>query len=90
MDVKGRPMEHDKPIVTITIAGPVQRGKSTVLFRIEKMLKDEFGATVVCLGFETERSMRNMDHPLADWERELITKTEWHLQEVHEPPVDVG
>ncbi|ROI27888.1 hypothetical protein BFD11_25470 [Escherichia coli] len=37
------------PVITVTVSGPVGSGKSYVLARIEEVVKQEFGNSVIVL-----------------------------------------
>tara|TARA_R110000751_G_scaffold246682_2_gene346567 strand:- start:43 stop:279 length:237 start_codon:yes stop_codon:yes gene_type:complete len=67
-------------VAHIVVTGPTQCGKSIVMDRIEKMLKADFGATVISRDLAKERKLGNMDE-LADWEVKMVKDTTWILYE---------
>lgn len=67
-------------VAHIVITGPTQCGKSIVMDRIEKALRDEFGANVVSEDLRIERNGNNYDE-LDDWQKDLVKKTTWVLSE---------
>ena len=67
-------------VAQIVITGPVQCGKSVVLARIEKMLREEFRANTVSADLSAERRVGSPDNP-ADWESKMVGKTAWILSE---------
>jgi len=73
------PDEKTKPTVTITVSGPVGRGKSLVLSQIENTLRG-LGAHIVSSDLDIERRGRSFEQPSA-WELELIAQTDWRLEE---------
>lgn len=64
----------------VVVSGPVQCGKSLVLARIERVLREEFGANTVSLDLEMERKLATPDAS-ADWEVKMAGKTTWVLTE---------
>jgi len=68
-------------LVCITVTGPVQSGKSSVLHRIKRVLEEEFGATVHA-SKDLEETWRVEDYSSpADWEVKMVGENIWHLQE---------
>lgn len=67
-------------VAHIVITGPLQCGKSIVMDRIEKALRDEFGANVVSEDLRIERNGNDYDE-LADWQKDMVKKTTWVLSE---------
>jgi len=67
-------------VAHIVVTGPTQCGKSIVMDRIEKMLKADFGATVISRDLAKERELGNMDE-LADWEVKMVKDATWILYE---------
>lgn len=67
-------------VAHVIVSGPTQCGKSLVLARIERVLREEFGAQTVSRDLEQERSLGNPDNP-AGWEQKLAAKTTWVLSE---------
>lgn len=67
-------------VAHIVITGPVQCGKSIVMDRIEKALKNEFGANVVSEDLRIERNGNDYEK-LDDWQKEMVKKTTWVLSE---------
>lgn len=67
--------------VSITIAAPVQSGKSIMMDRIEKVLVG-LGCRVESPDLEQERRLTNFSKPLADWEREMLDRAIVELKEV--------
>lgn len=67
-------------VAHIVVTGPTQCGKSLVLARIERVLREEFGAQTVSRDLEQERRMGNPDSP-ADWELKMAAQTTWVLSE---------
>jgi ABC-type cobalamin/Fe3+-siderophores transport system ATPase subunit len=71
-------------VATVVVTGPVGCGKSAVMGRLQQVLRDEFGATVVLsepLRREANGRGGDLGAPLADWERKAVTKTTWVLHE---------
>lgn len=67
-------------VAHVVVTGPPQCGKSLVLARIERVLREEFGAQTVSRDLEQERNLGNPDTP-ADWELKMAAKTTWVLSE---------
>jgi len=67
-------------VAHVIVSGPTQCGKSLVLARIERVLREEFGARTVSRDLEQERNLGTPDNP-ADWELKLAAKTTWVLSE---------
>lgn len=61
------------PVITVTVSGPVGSGKSYVLARIEEMVKQELGNSVIvdAADVENERRMNGEDLTTAE-------ATGWH------------
>lgn len=69
-------MRIDLPSVGhVVVVAPVGRGKSALLSRIARVLREEFGARVV---FDTDE--RPAEIP--KWEADLVSSTVWVLDEV--------
>jgi len=67
-------------VAHIVITGPTPCGKSIVMDRIEKALKDEFGANVVSEDLRIERNGNDYDD-LAQWQTDMVKNTTWVLSE---------
>ena len=67
-------------VASIVITGPCGCGKSVIMDRIEKMIKQEFGALVVSKDLEIERNGNDLTN-LESWEKERIGKTIWTISE---------
>ena len=67
-------------VAHVIVTGPTQCGKSLVLARIERVLREEFGAVTVSRDLQHERKIGNPDSP-ADWELNMAAKTTWVLSE---------
>ena len=67
-------------VAHIVVTGPTQCGKSIVMDRIEKVLRAEFGANVVCEDLLSERSVNDYDQ-LDDWEKKMVAQTTWVMSE---------
>lgn len=67
-------------VAHVIVTGPTQCGKSLVLARIDRVLREEFGAQTVSRDLAEERSIGNPDKP-ADWELKMAAKTTWVLSE---------
>lgn len=67
-------------VAHVIVSCPMQCGKSLVLARIERVLREEFGAQTVSRDLEQERNLGNPDTP-ADWELKMAAKTTWVLSE---------
>lgn len=66
----------------ITVEGPVGSGKSVILAKIEKMLKEEFtNCTIDSSILDDERKMCNLDAP-DPWEVDNINKANITLMEI--------
>lgn len=70
--------------VEITIKAPTQSGKSIMMDRIEKVLVG-MGCRVHSPDLELERCGTNFNKPLADWERDMLSKAIVELKEVNIP-----
>ncbi|HAM5659107.1 TPA: ABC transporter ATPase, partial [Escherichia coli] len=46
------------PVITVTVSGPVGSGKSYVLARIEEMVKQELGNSVIVDAADVENERR--------------------------------
>lgn len=68
-------------VAHIFVTGPTGIGKSVLMARIERMLKEEFQAHVVSLDLEQERRLSNPDKP-APHDLKSIKETIWVLREV--------
>lgn len=57
------------PVITVTVSGPVGSGKSYVLARIEEVVKQEFGGSVIvdAADVDGERCMSGDD--LSTWQK---------------------
>lgn len=73
-------LEDLSGVATVVVTGPTQCGKSVVLARIDRVLREEFGAQTVSKDLEQERNIGNPDNP-ADFELQLVSKTTWVLSE---------
>lgn len=71
---------HVPDVAHVVVTGPTQCGKSLVLARIERVLREEFGAQTVSRDLEQERRIASPDSP-ADWELKMAAKTTWVLSE---------
>ena len=67
-------------VAHVVVTGPTQCGKSLVLARIERVLREELGAQTVSRDLDQERNLGNPDTP-ADWELKMAAKTTWVLSE---------
>ena len=67
-------------VAHVVVTGPTQCGKSLVLARIERMLREELGAQTVSRDLELERNLSRPDTP-ANWELKLAAETTWVLSE---------
>lgn len=67
-------------IAQVVVTGPVQSGKSIVLARIEKMLREEFGAATVSRDLDIEKRLSDTDNP-PNWAVASIGRTMWVLSE---------
>lgn len=70
-------------VANIVVVGPTQCGKSIVLEKIARMLKDEFGATLV--NIEAEKNGHEEIDNLRDWQTSLVRNTVWILSETNVP-----
>lgn len=68
------------PVAHIIVTGPTQCGKSIVMDRLEKLLRDEFGACVVSEDLRIERNGIEYDE-LANWQKDIVKRTTWVLIE---------
>lgn len=67
-------------VAHIVVTGPTQCGKSIVMDKIEKLLRNEFGANVVSEDLRIERNGNDYDH-LDEWQKDMVGKTTWVLIE---------
>jgi energy-coupling factor transporter ATP-binding protein EcfA2 len=67
-------------VAHVIVTGPTQCGKSLVLARIERVLREEFGTVTVSRDLQQERNIGSPDTP-ADWELKMAAKTTWVLSE---------
>lgn len=72
-------------VAYVVVVGSVQCGKSVLLARIERLLRDEFGANTVSRTLDQERRLSNPDFP-AVWETDVVGKTLWVLSEHNTKP----
>jgi len=70
-------------LVTITISGPTSTGKSIIMERINKLLRNEFNAEVVSPNLDQELSMNDYSK-LDTWQINMVKDTIWFLQETNE------
>lgn len=71
-------------VATIVVTGPVGCGKSAVMGRLQQVLRDEFGATVVLsepLRHEANARGGNLGDTPPDWEHKTASRTTWVLHE---------
>jgi len=68
----------------IIIIAPTQTGKSLILSRIERMLREGFKAQTVSKTLDAERRSNNLDNP-AQWELDAVAGTIWELEEINLP-----
>ena len=67
-------------VAHIVVTGPTQCGKTIVMDRIEKALRDEFGVNVVSEDLRIERNGNDLNK-LQEWELQMVKKTTWVLTE---------
>lgn len=80
-EIKMPKIEIEVPnLAHVIVTGPTQCGKSLVLARIERVLREEFGAQTLSRDLEKERNLGTPDDP-ADWELKMAAKTTWVLSE---------
>ncbi|HEB0342647.1 TPA: hypothetical protein RYE79_002456 [Escherichia coli] len=57
------------PVITVTVSGPVGSGKSYVLARIEEMVKQELGNSVIVDAADVENERRMSGDDLTTWQK---------------------
>lgn len=57
------------PVITITVSGPTGIGKSYVLARIEGVIKQEFGGSVIVDAADVENELRMSGDDLTTWKK---------------------
>ncbi|MEN1314793.1 hypothetical protein AAIG91_34730, partial [Pseudomonas aeruginosa] len=57
------------PVITVTVSGPVGSGKSYVLARIEEMVKQELGNSVIVDAADVENERRMNGEDLTTWQK---------------------
>ena len=67
-------------VAHVCIVGPVQCGKTTLLARIEQVLREEFGATTTSVVLEKEKRLGDPYQPKS-WEIDMVRNTVWVLGE---------
>ncbi|UGF71392.1 hypothetical protein LQQ97_18905 [Escherichia coli] len=57
------------PVITVTVSGPVGSGKSYVLARIEEVVKQEFGNSVIVDAADVDGERRMSGDDLSTWQK---------------------
>ncbi|WP_097506884.1 ABC transporter ATPase [Escherichia coli] len=57
------------PVITVTVSGPVGSGKSYILARIEEMVKQEPGNSVIVDAADVENERRMSGDDLSTWQK---------------------
>ncbi len=57
------------PVITVTVSGPVGSGKSYVLARIEEVVKQEFGGSVIVDAADVDDERRMSGDDLSIWQK---------------------
>lgn len=57
------------PVITVTVSGPVGSGKSYVLARIEEVVKQEFGGSVIVDAADVDGERRMSGGDLSTWQK---------------------
>lgn len=68
-----------KRLGTITVTAPTGSGKSVVLAKIKKMLKEEYGQGILLV--EDRPMQEPLQTQFKDWEHEMVKETVWVLEE---------
>lgn len=65
---------------SISIKAPTSTGKTILLYKIAKMLEEDFGAVVVSPTLEQEL-VGNDYSELDKWQKDMVKETIWYLEE---------
>ncbi len=57
------------PVITVTVSGPVGSGKSYILARIEEVVKQEFGGSVIVDAADVDDERRMSGDDLTTWQK---------------------
>lgn len=57
------------PVITVTVSGPVGSGKSYILARIEEVVKQEFGNSVIVDAADVDGERRMSGDDLSTWQK---------------------
>lgn len=70
-----------RPVVTITISGPVQSGKTIIANEIATMIQNKFGINVVTSNDLNVDDAGTVNYQYSQWELDMIKKNIWKIEE---------